>query len=100
MPGLASLPMALNHSGPLAMIGGNVEPGLDVVDVGRLAPQASSGPGKADAGADRARHALERSDERRLFAADESACALGQLDIEVESAAEDVLADQRHSLVA
>ena len=43
------MPVSVNHSAPLAMIGGDVVPGLDVVDVGGLAPESLSAPGTADA---------------------------------------------------
>ena len=63
--------------------------GLDVVDVGGLAPQA----GDRREGRPLARHAalaLDARDERRLLAADEGAGALLDLDGEVPAAAEQV----------
>src|SRR5659263_312858 len=71
----------------------DVGPGLDVVDVGRFAPQA----GDRRVGRPRARHApaaLDRGDQRRLLAADERAGAFFHLEVEAEPAAEDVVAQQ------
>ncbi len=68
---------------------GHVGTGLDVVDDGRLAPQARDGR----EGRPRARHAalaLDRGDQRRLLAADEGAGALLDLEPEGEAGAEDV----------
>ena len=71
---------------------GDVVPGLDVVDVGRLAPQALLGrEGRARPGPPRL--ALERGDERRLLAAHEGARALHELEVEREPPAEDVVAE-------
>ena len=72
---------------------GHVGPGLDVVDVGGLAPEA------ADRGErrPRARHAalaLDGGDQRRLLATDERAGAFLDLEVEPPAAAEDVLAQQ------
>ena len=70
----------------------DVVPGLDVVDVGRLAVEALLRRERR-ARARPAGLALERRDERRLLAADEGAGALDELDVEVEAAAEDVVAE-------
>ena len=78
---------------PRAMIQRHVGQRLDVVDDGRLAAEA------ADRGErrPRARHAalaLDRGDQRGLLAADERAGALLDLEVEVQAAAEDVVAEQ------
>ena len=87
----------MNQAGPLSDDGRDVVPGLDVVDVGGLAVQALlRGEGRTRARA--SGEAFERGDQRRLFAADERAGALDQLDIEVEAAAEDVVAE--HAVLA
>ena len=77
---------------PLRDDGRDVVPGLDVVDVGGLAVEALLG-GERRPGPRPARVALERGDEGRLLAADEGAGALDHLDVEVEAAAEDVVAE-------
>ena len=85
--GLGEPGRALGHDGR------DVVPGLDVVDVGGLAPQAllrrerRTRPGPSGV-------AFERGDQRGLFAADERARAFHQLDVEVEAAAQDVVAQQ------
>ena len=61
VPGLASLPIAVNHAGPLAMIGRDVEPGLDVVDVGRIAPTGPFWAGYGGRGRERPDVALPAS---------------------------------------
>ena len=71
--------------------GRDVVPGLDVVDVGGLAPKPLlRGKRRTRTGA--ARQAFERSDQRGLFAAHERAGAFHHFDIEVETAAQDVVA--------
>ena len=79
-------------SRPLGDDRGDVEPGFDVVDVGRTAPQALFGRERRarprPAGA-----SFERTDQRRFFAADEGAGALDQIDVELEAAPEDVVAE-------
>ena len=89
---------ALGAAGPgepgraLGDDGGDVVPGLHVVDVGGLAPEAFLGrEGRARARA--AGVALEGRDERRLLAADERARPLHELEVEPEAAAEDVVAE-------
>ncbi len=71
---------------------GDVGERLDVVDVGRLAPEA----GDRRVGRARARHAalaLDRGDQRRLLAADEGAGAELQVQVEAPARAEDVVAE-------
>ena len=69
--------------------GRDVVPGFDVVDVGGPSPQAFL-RGIRRARTRAAGETFERGDERGLFAADEGARALHQLDVEVEAAIEDV----------
>ena len=93
VPALLVLPVSVNQAGPFGHDGRDVVPGLDVVDVGGHAPQALlRGKRRARAGA--SGEAFERGDQRRLFAADERARAFHQFDIEVEAAAQDVVAQQ------
>ena len=93
--------------GPLALLGtdagvplGSVvddlrddDQGLDVVDVGRLAPQSAlcgvgrSGPRLADA-------AFDGIQRRCLLTADEGPAPPGDLDVEIEPASQDVPAQQ------
>ena len=79
--------------GSAADDGRDVAPGLDVVDVGGLAPEAflrgERRPRMGTAG-----KAFKRGDEGCFFAADECSCALHQLDVEVEATIEDVVAEQ------
>ena len=73
--------------------GRDVVPGFNVVDVGGPAPQSFlRGIGRARTRA--AGEAFERGDERGLLAADKGPRALHQLDVEVEAAVENVLAQQ------
>ena len=91
MPGLLALPGLGEPGRALRDDGRDVVPGLDVVDVRRLAPQALLG----GEGRPRARApgvALEGRDERRLLAAHEGAGALDELEVELEAAAEHVVA--------
>ena len=93
VPELLALPVSAEPRRALGDDGRDVVPGLDVVDVGGLAPQAllrrerRARPRPAGL-------AFERGDQRRLFAADEGARALHHFDVEVEAAAQDVLAQQ------
>ena len=93
VPELAPLPVSANHAGPQSDDRGDVEPGLDVVDIGRVAPDALlRREGRArtrPAGAP-----FERGDQRRLLAADECAGAFDHVDVEGESASQDVLAQE------
>ena len=78
---------------PLAMIHGTLAQGLDVVDDGRLAPEAGHGRERRP----EPRHAalaLDGGDERRLLAADEGAGALLDPEPEVPAAAQRVVAQQ------
>ena len=93
MPGLFALPVSANHPGPRRHNGRNVAPGFHVIDVGRLAPQSFLRR-KRRPWARSACNAFERSDQRRLLAANKGARSLHQLDIEVESATENVRAQQ------
>ena len=69
--------------------GGDVVPGLDVVDVGGLAVQALLGrEGRARPGPPGT--ILERGDEGRLLAADEGTGTFHGLDVEVEATAQDI----------
>ena len=63
----------------------DVGPGLDVVDAGRLAPQAALG-GIGRPRPRLAQAAFDRGDQRRLLAADEGAGPALDLDVEVEAA--------------
>ena len=72
---------------------GDVGVGLDVVQQRRLAPESLHG-GERGAGAGLAPIALDRGHQGRLFAADERPGAHADLEVEVESAAEDVLAEE------
>ena len=72
---------------------GDVGEGLDVVDVGGLVHIAAhSGERGLQGGL--AALAFHRVDKGGLFAADESTGTVAELDIEVEAAAEDVLAEE------
>ena len=71
----------------------HVGEGLDVVDDGRLTPQAAFG-GIGRPHARLAALAFDRVDQRRLLAADEGAGAEADFQVEVEARAEDVLAQQ------
>ena len=73
--------------------GRDVVPGLDVVDVGRLAVQTLLRR-EGRAGMRPSRVAFERGNQRRLFAADKGSRALHQLDVEVEAAVQDIRAQQ------
>ena len=71
--------------------GRDIEPGLDIVDVGRMAPQAFL-RGIRRTRTRAAGLSFQRTDESGLFAANESAGSLDQFDVEVETAPHDVLA--------
>ena len=71
VPELLALPVSLNHAGPLRHDGRDVVPGLDVIDVGGLAPEALL-RGERRTGAGPSGLAFQRSDQRGLFAADET----------------------------
>lgn len=71
----------------------HVEPGFDVVDVGGLAPESLLG-GERGAGARAAGKTFEGGDERGFLAADERPGAFHKLDIELEAAAHDVVAEE------
>ena len=73
--------------------GGDVVPGLDVVDVGGAAPQALL-RGKRRTRTGTSGEAFERRDEGGLLAADKCAGAFHQADIEAEAAAHDVVPEQ------
>ena len=68
-------------------------PGLDVVDAGRLAPQATLGR-EGRPGPGFAHIPFDRGHERRFLAADEGARPALDGDIEVEAASEDVLPEE------
>ena len=72
---------------------GDAGQGLDVVEHRRLLPQALLSRERRPR-ARLAALALDGGHERGLFAADEGAGTLGDLDVEVEAAVEDVLAQQ------
>ena len=93
VPALLALPVSVNQAGPLLTMGGDVVPGLDVVDIGGLAVQALLGRERRT-GTGTSGVAFERGDEGRLLAADEGARALDQVDVEAEVAAEDLFAEQ------
>ena len=87
------MPVSLNQAGAAGHDGRHVGPGLDVVDVGGLAAEAALGrEGRTRPGP--AALALDGGDERGLLAAHEGAGALDDLDVEVEAAAQDVLAQE------
>ena len=79
--------------GPVVDHGRHVGERLDVVDHGGLAPQAAFG-GIRRADARLAALALDRMDQGRLLAADERPGAEADFQIEIETRAQDVLAQQ------
>ena len=93
VPALASLPMPVNHAGPLAMMGGM----LNQVSTLLMLVGWPHRPVLRGIGRTRPRPAgasFQRADQRGLLAADEGAGALDQFDVEVEAATQDVLAQQ------
>ena len=93
VPALASLPISVNHAGPLAMIGGMLYQVSTLLMLVGL-PHRPFCAGYGGRGRERPGRAFQRADQRGLFAADEGAGALDQFDVEVEAAAQDVLAQQ------
>ena len=93
VPLLLSVPLRREPGRPVEDDPGDVRPGLDVVEGGRLIEIAAFdrvdvlGPGLADL-------ALERGHQRRRLAADEGPAAAGHLDVEAEAGPQDVLAQQ------
>ena len=73
--------------------GRDVGPGLDVVDAGGLPPEAALG-GIGRSRPRLAEPSLDRSDERRLLAADERPRSALDLDIEIEAGAQDILSEK------
>ena len=93
VPALLGLPVSVNHAGPLVTMGAMLYQVSTLLMLVGHAPQALL-RGERRARARAAGLAFERSDERGLFAADERAGAFHQFDVEVEAAAEDVVAEQ------
>ena len=93
VPELLALPVSLNHAGSFAHDGHDVVPGFNIIDVGRLAPESllrgERRPGPGPSGL-----IFQRGDERGLLAAYEGAGALHDFDVELETAAENVVAQQ------
>ena len=85
--------MLLNHFAPLHDDLRSIGIALDVVDVGRLAPEACDGregrPGPRLAAA-----AFDGGHQGRLLAADEGAGAFFDMEMEAEVRAQDILAQQ------
>ena len=77
--------------------GGDVVPGLDIINIGWLAEQAFVG-WKRRTGPRPAGQTFERRDQRRFLSADERARAFHHLDIEIEGPAEKVATE--HAIVA
>jgi hypothetical protein len=73
----------------------NARKGLDVIDERGTSPETGFGRIRR-AGARLAASALDRSDERGFLAADESAGAEADLDVEVEGRLADLLAEKLH----
>src|SRR5262249_52466716 len=82
---------------PVAQDGSDVGERLDIVNEGGASPEALLG-GIWRAWPRRAALALDRSDERRLLAADEGAGAQPDIDLEAEAAAADLVAQQAQPL--
>ena len=93
MPLLFSVPVLAYHVGALEDDRRDVGEGLDVVEHAGLAPEARDRRERR-ARARLAAVALDRGHERGLLAADEGAGAHADLEVEVEAAAHDVLAEQ------
>ena len=93
VPGLELLPISVNHAGPLATMGGMLyQVSTLLMLVGWPHRPFCAGIGRARARA--AGASFQRADQCGFFAADECARALDQLDVEVEAAAQDILAEQ------
>ena len=93
VPLLFSVPMAANHSAPLAMITGTLAQVSTLLMIGGLAPKALLGRiGRAVAGL--ADIALDEVDERGFFTADVGAGAPANLDIEAEGRTQDLVAQE------
>ena len=93
VPAASPRPRSLNQSAPVAQDAGDVGQGLDVVEHGRLAVQT----GDRRVRRPRPGHpppAFDAGQDGRLFAADEGAGALLDGDVEVDQAAQDVVAQQ------
>ncbi len=95
--GLGALGLVGSHRGePVAPVGddgADVGPGLDVVEHRRQVEEALVG-GVHVLGARLADLAGDRQHQGRRLAADEGAAAAGDLEVEVEAGAQDVLAEQ------
>ena len=83
----------MNHAGTAHHDGRDVVPGLDVIDVGGLAPETFL-RGERRTRARPAGFTFERGNQRGFLAAYESPRAFDQFDVELESAAQDVLSQQ------
>ena len=92
MPGLLALPVSVNQAGPFETMGATLYQVSTLLMLVGL-PQRPFCAGKGGRGPRPAGLALERRDERRLLAAHEGAGALDQLQVELEAAAEDVVAE-------
>ena len=93
VPGEPSVPMERNQRAAVEHDVRHVRPGLDVVDVGRPAPQAVLG--EVDEAPVRHPAApLERGHHGARLAADEGAAAAAHAHVERQAAAQDVVAEQ------
>ena len=93
MPELFGLPVSLNHAGPLVTMGAMLYQVSTLLMLVGLAPQPFL-RGKRRTRTRPSRLAFQRSDQRGFFAADERSRAFHQFDVELESAAENVVAQQ------
>ena len=93
VPALLALPVSVNQAGPLVTIGAMLYQVSTLLMLVGL-PHRPFCAGKGGRGRGLPGVAFERRDQRRLLAADERAGAFHQLDVEVEAAAQDVLAQQ------
>ena len=93
VPGLDSVPMVQNHFAPFGDDGRNVCIGFNVVENGGHFEQTVFN-GARGFGAGHAALAFDGSGQCGTFAANECACALVDMEIEIKAAAENVLAEQ------